>query len=476
MQRSLPIKILFAALILSLLLPQFVLNTGCANQIPPTGGARDSIPPMLISAKPADSSKNFLGKKIILEFNEFVTVENYSENLLISPTPKSLPGVEHKLRTITVTIKDTLEPNTTYTYDFGNAIKDINESNILKNFSYTFSTGDKLDDLQFTGKVLIAQSGLADSTLIAVLHRKGDDSAVRKEVPRYISRIDKEGNFLFKNLPAGTFYLYAFLDLGRQKRYSDSLFAFAESSIIISDSTKPVVLYAYTEIETRKPSSPSGSRTPPARGGNAATDKRLRLETSLQNGEQDLLKPFEVYFRTAPIKEFDSTKIIFTDEKLKPIANYRIIRDTSNTKLTIDYPWVENTGYTIIVDKDFAADTAGRKLLKSDTLEFRTRRQSEYGAIRLRFPNLDLSRNPVLQIVQNGVVITSHIFQSREYYVKLFIPGEYDMRILYDENKNGIWDRGQFFETPRKQPERVVPITRKLNVKANWDAEIDITL
>jgi hypothetical protein len=89
------------------------------------------------------------------------------------------------------------------------------------------------------------------------------------------------------------------------------------------------------------------------------------LETSLQAGEQDLLKPFEVYFRAAPIKEFDSTKIIFADEKLKPITNYRIIRDTSNTKLTFVYPWVENTAYVLIVDKDFASDTAGRKLLKN---------------------------------------------------------------------------------------------------------------
>ena len=471
MQRSLPIKILFAALFLSFLLPQLVLITGCANQIPPTGGFRDSLPPILISAKPADSSKNFTGKKIVFEFDEFVTVENSSQNLLVSPTSKIPPQVDSKLRTVTVTIKDTLEPNTTYTYDFGNAIKDINESNILKNFSYTFSTGNKLDDLQFTGKVLIAESGLADSTLTAVLYRKADDSAINKEDPRYITRIDKNGNFLFKNLPPGTFYVYAFE--GASRRYYKGLFAFADSPIIVSDSTQPVILYAYKEFEDPPPKKPPS--VPPARGGNAAADKRLRLETTLQNGEQDLLKPFEVYFRTAPIKEFDSTKIIFADEKLNPIPNYRIIRDTSNTKLTLNYPWVENTGYTIIVDKDFASDTAGRKLLKSDTLEFRTRKQSEYGSIRLRFPNIDLSKNPVLQIVQNGELKTSHVFTSRDYYVKLYIPGEYEMRILYDENKNGKWDRGQFFGT-RKQPEKVVPITRKLNVKANWDAEIDITL
>ena len=262
MQRSLPIKILFAALFLSFLLPQLVLNTGCANQIPPTGGFRDSLPPILISAKPADSSKNFTGKKIIFEFDEFVTVENAAMNLMVSPTPKVTPKVEHKLRTVTVTIIDTLEPNTTYTYDFGNAIKDINESNVLKNFTYTFSTGNTLDDLQFAGKVLIAESGLTDSTLIAVLYRKADDSVVSKENPRYITRIDKNGNFLFKNLPPGTFYVYAYN--GASKQYFKDLFAFADSPIIVSDSTPPVILYAYNEyVEPPKKTPPE---TPCPRG------------------------------------------------------------------------------------------------------------------------------------------------------------------------------------------------------------------
>ena len=412
----------------------------------------------------------------MLEFNEFVSVDNPTENLLISPLPKIFPQVDSKLRTVTITIKDTLEPNTTYTYDFGNAIKDINESNILKNFSYSFSTGSTIDHLQFTGKVLLAESGLPDSTLIAVLHRSGYDSAVAKERPRYVSRLDRDGNFHFKNLPAGTFYLYALKDEFSSKQYTaeSQLFAFADSPIVVNGNTSPVTLYAYVEKEEEKKVGAAGApRTPPSRG--ATADKRLRLETSLEANEQDLLKPFEVYFRAAPIKEFDSSKIIFTDEKFNPITNYRILRDTGNTKLIFQYPWTENTGYAIIVDKDFASDTAGRKLLKNDTLTFRTRKQSAYGAIRLRFPNLDLSRNPVLQIVQNGEVKTSHVFSNREYYVKLYVPGEYDMRILYDTNRNGVWDPGQFYGT-RRQPEKVVPVTRKLIVKANWDTEIDINL
>lgn len=475
MSKTLPIRFLGALCVIVLVGSQMFTITGCANQIPPTGGPRDSLPPILLTARPLDSSRNFIGKKIVLEFNEFVQLDNPFENLLVSPTPKLNPLVESKLRTVTVTIKDTLEANTTYTIDFGRTIKDINEGNVLNNFRYIFSTGNRIDQNELKGKVILAETGKPDSTLMATLYRKGEDSTVFYEKPRYISRLDSGGNFHFKNLPAGTFYLYAFKDEGKSNRYTSrqQLFAFADQPVYVGDSSSSIILYAFNEKEAPKPTAPP--RTPGRSTSNANADKRLRLETNLEGGEQDLLKPFEVYFRTAPLKEFDSTKIVFTDEKFNPLPNYKIIRDTNNAKLSIQYPWQENTGYAILVDKDFASDTLGRKLTKNDTLVFRTKREGAYGAVRLRFMNLDLSMNPVLQIVQNDAVVYSHVFTSREFYRKLFVPGEYEMRILFDDNKNGKWDPGNFFEG-RKQPEKVMAVTRKLNVKANWDSEIDINL
>lgn len=455
--------------------------TGCANIVPPLGGPKDSLPPALVMAKPGDSALRFEGKKITLVFDEFIQLDNVNENLIISPTPKLFPEVVAKLRTLTITIKDTLEPNTTYTYDFGNAIKDINENNVLQDFRYTFSTGPTLDNGTVTGNVLIAETGKPDSTLIAVLHRSAEDSAVRKEKPRYVARLNREGRFQFRNLPAGNFYLYVFKDEGGSRRYQSNtqLFGFADQPVTAGPTPEPVTLYAYSEKEEAKSSArttaarvPGGGRSPVPAGAN---DKKLRLETNLENGELDLLKQLEFYFKAAPLKELDTTKVLFADEKFMPIRNFKLIRDTSNSKLTLQYPWVENTPYYIIVDKDFATDTAGRKLLKNDTLAFRTRKTIFYGSVKLRFLNLDLGKNPVLQFVQNGAVVLSHVFTSREFNAKLFIPGEYELRLLYDDNKNGVWDPGQFFGK-RRQPEKVKPVDRKLIVKANWDNEIDITL
>lgn len=450
-------------------------GTGCANIIPPMGGPRDSLPPELAAVRPPDSSKNFTGKRITFEFNEFVQLDNIQQNLLVSPVPKINPVVESKLRTVTVTLKDTLEENTTYSINFGNAIKDVNEGNIYKNFTYLFTTGAALDSLRVTGKVIIAETGKSDSTLIVMLHTSTDDSAVIKQNPRYIARTDREGKFTFENLRPATYTIYALKDEGGQHKYlsKSQLFAFADSTVTTSANPKPVTLYAFTEKE-EEADKPKPAVTRPARG-NAQRDTRLHIETNIANNELDLLGNLEMTFKPAPLKYFDSAKVVFTNEQYQPLTGYRFERDTSNEKVTLVYNWAPGTTYNLIIDKDFAEDTLGDKIPRNDTITFTTRKERDYGELHLRLLNLDLTKNPVLQFVSNDQVKYARPLTSREYNEKLFQPGDYDLRIVYDENKNGIWDTGEFFGKHR-QPEKVVPLSRKLTVKANWDNVVDITL
>ncbi len=455
-------------------------GTGCANIIPPTGGPRDSLPPRLISSNPADSIANFKGKKISFVFNEYVQLENIQENLLVSPYPKINPTVQSKLREVTVTIRDTLEPNTTYAINFGNAIRDVNEGNPYKNFTYLFSTGNTLDSLQISGKVILAENGKTDSTLIAVLHTDFADSAV-KERPRYVTRVDANGIFTFRNLPPATYALYAFKDEGGSRRYTSAsqLFAFADTLVSSVAPPDSMVLFAYLEKDTVKEIRRQPPPRPAALKGNAAiADRLLRVLTSLTNNQLGLLASdtLQLRFPLAPLVRFDSTKMVFTNEKFEPITDYRIVRDTGNKQISIFYPWTENTGYNIILDKEFAEDSSGRKIPRTDTITFRTKKETEYGLVRIRFLNLNLGKNPVLQFVQNDDVVFAHVFnESREFYARLFNPGEYDLRILYDENKNGVWDPGNFFGE-HKQPEIAVPVSRKAVIKNNIDNEFDITL
>ncbi|MFT3826521.1 MAG: Ig-like domain-containing protein [Chitinophagaceae bacterium] len=476
-----PSNLLIILLLISAAAASITTTTGCANIIPPSGGPKDTLAPVLVSARPVDSARNFTGDKIVLTFDEYVqTLDNTTENVIFSPTPKREPIYESHLKTVTIRIKDTLQPNTTYSISFGNAIKDVNENNVLKNFSYVFSTGPAIDSLTLSGKVIVAETGKVDSTLIVGLYTNMDDSAVVKEKPRYITRVNREGSFTFHNLPQATFAIFAMKDEGSSKKYTSrtQLFGFSDSTVTSGVASTPTTLYVFVAKEDKQPLKSSiASAVPKPQGGkNAAADRRLRLSSNLTGTDLDLLSNFELSFSTAPYKYFDSTKVQFTTDKLEPIKGYHYERDTSNKKITLVYNWKPDTHYKLILDSTFAEDTLGHKLLRTDTIEIHTKKESEYAEVRLRFTNLDLSKNPVLQFVQSDKVMKSHVFTSKEFYAKLFVPGEYELRILFDENKNGIWDTGEYFTHPRVQPEKVIPVSRKINVKMNWENEIDITL
>ncbi len=459
-----------------------VLNTGCANIIPPAGGPRDSLPPVLLEADPADSSRNFKDNKITFTFDEFVEVQNVSENLLISPLPKNTPIVDYKLKTVTVKLKDSLEANTTYTFDFGNSIKDFAEGNVTKNFTYTFSTGPYIDSLQLTGNVVLAETGKIDTTLIVMLHTSPDDSVIIKEKPRYITKLDSKGGFTFNNLPPKTYYLYALKDEGGIRRYQSdkNLFAFADKPIQLQDTTAPVTLYAYARPAEKLSNLLTSTGAKPKPGSGA--EKRLRYQTNLNNGQQDLLGNFFISF-DQPLRTFDTTKIrLYTDSTFIPVEKYSFKKDSTNKKIDLintlsagQAGWKENTTYHIIFDKDFAEDSAGRKLLKTDTLSFKTKKLSDYGALKLKLRNLDMAKNPVLLFIQNENIFKSASLTGPDYSNTLFLPGEYELRILYDDNKNGTWDPGKFFGK-HQQPEIAKPIERKINVKPGWQNEFEIAL
>ncbi|SHF74448.1 Ig-like domain-containing protein [Flavisolibacter ginsengisoli] len=460
MRHVFPVAILFFVVVASL------FGGSCANIIPPQGGPRDSIPPELLSATPRDSTLNFRSDRITLTFNEYVDLQDVQNNLLFAPLFQNNPRVDVKGKTITIHFRDTLEPNTTYIFNFGNAIKDFNEGNVLKNYTYTFSTGPVLDSLELKGKVLLAQTGKTDSTLIVVLHKNLQDSAVMKQRPMYVTKVDASGNFRFHNLPQGTFAVYALSDAGTGRKYINKtqLFAFADSPVHTGAADTALTLYAYREVPVATPV----AANPLAR---ARAENRLIFTSDASAGQQDLNKDLLINFGTA-LKSFDSTKIaLTTDSSFNPVT-YTARLDSSAKVLTIHTPWKEATRYNLVLNKDFAVDSAGKKLLKTDTLTFLTKSQADYGNVSIRLRNIDLARNPVLLFVQNDQVMYSAPVKSGTFSKNSFVPGDYELRILYDINDNGKWDPGQFFGTKR-QPELVKPIEQKITIKPNWDNEFE---
>jgi hypothetical protein len=445
------------------------LGIGCAQIGSPTGGPRDSIPPVLVSAYPALKSTHFKDNKIVLTFNEYVDLQEIQTNVLVSPFPKINPNITFKLKTVTVKLKDTLKENTTYAINFGNAIRDNNEGNPFKNFTYVFSTGNTIDSLKLNGKVVLAETGKADSTISVVLYRIAHDTMVQTRKPDYLTKLDRDGNFTFTNLSEGHYKVYALKDGDGGKTYNSKIevFAFYDTEIFVADSTKPVNLFAYAEEKDKKP---AGTASTAAK---TAADKKLKYTTSLVSFQQDLLTNLDITFNR-PIKTWDSLKITLTDTTNKMIPKVLSSLDSTKKIITLKIPWTEETAYRLLINKEAVKDTLNNQLTKSDTIRFKSKSKSDYGSLLLRFSNLDTAQHIVIQFLRNEEVVKAVAVTASSWSDKLIEPGEYELRILYDSNRNGKWDPGSY--SKKRQPEKAITLDKKLTIKANWDNERDIKL
>jgi len=458
-----------------------VCISGCANIIPPGGGPRDSIPPHLLIAVPKDSAINVNTTRITLTFDEFIEVKDVQQNLIVSPFPKNTATVDYKLRNVSIRLRDSLEPNTTYSLNFGNSIRDVNEGNVFRNFTYVFSTGNHIDSNSFSGRVILAETGKIDTTLIVVLHRNLNDTAIMRSKPRYYARVDGKGRFTFNYLPKGEFGIFV-VPNDYSKKYDDStkMFAFLDKPVVVDGkdtSTSSLVLYAYEEFKRKEKKSNSGTSAQPKAGNNkqpVKEDKRLRYSIALDNGQQDILNDSLHITFSRPLKVLDTSKFLLCDTFYKRTPAYHIIMDSTATVVTIIHKWKPETPIRLVIAKSAAEDSAGVQLPKGDTLQFMSKREEDYGSVKIRFRNLDMSRKPVLQIVFSDQIIQSVPLITNDFTRKLFKPGDYELRILYDTNGNGKWDPGSFKK--RLQPERVDFIKQKLVVKPNWDSEPEIVL
>lgn len=200
------IKTYFLALLAGLII------YSCATPVAPTGGLKDEIPPVVLGYSPDNYSTSFEGNTFSVTFDEYVQLKDITQKLLISPPMDDAPKVKLKGKTMLVDILDTLQPNTTYSFYFANAIVDLHESNPLENFIYVFTTGEVLDSMQISGKLIDAYTLQPVSDAYVMLYNDMEDSIPIKEIPFYLSKTGKNGAFSLSNLAAQSYKLFALKD------------------------------------------------------------------------------------------------------------------------------------------------------------------------------------------------------------------------------------------------------------------------
>lgn len=226
---------------LFLLLMAGVLLYSCANIASPTGGAYDVEPPVVRRATPDFDALNSFPKKIEIEFDENIKIKTPNEKVIITPPQQNMPVIRSIGKKAVVELNDELLPNTTYTIDFTDAIVDNNEENPLENLVFSFSTGDQLDTLSISGKVLSA-SDLEPVTGIYVgIHSNMDDTVFTRLPFERISRTDSRGQFTVRGMAPGQYKLFALQDLNRDYKYDNPQEAVAFLDSVIIPSSVPAV-------------------------------------------------------------------------------------------------------------------------------------------------------------------------------------------------------------------------------------------
>ncbi len=228
-------KYLVGQLLVATTIAVYILSANsCANPgVGPTGGDRDTIPPIIISSSPQHLQTNFEGNEIILGFNEYIVAENLAANLVVSPPIAERPTVRIRGRNLIVRFDEDLIPGRTYSVDFQNEIKDFNEGNELEGLRMLFSTYDEIDTLRISGYLLDAFTLEPVKNAIATLYTFDQDTAFTSLRPDFIARADSEGFFMFDNLPEENFRLFGLVDSDRKLFFSkdNEKIAFTDSLI-----------------------------------------------------------------------------------------------------------------------------------------------------------------------------------------------------------------------------------------------------
>ncbi len=215
-----------------------IILVQCAKIGSPSGGPRDIAPPVLLKSKPLNKSTLFTGTQLEFTFDEFINSQGMSQELVISPPMEETPEIRMRGKTLVIEFLEDLRENTTYTLSFGETIKDLNEGNILRNFEFVFSTGEKLDSLGVLGMAVQAfnlELPETEDPIFVMLYEILSDSAPLLEIPDYVGKITPQGAFLINNMRPGTYRLFALQDLNRNYKYDvpEEMIGFIDTTLLL---------------------------------------------------------------------------------------------------------------------------------------------------------------------------------------------------------------------------------------------------
>jgi hypothetical protein len=262
------------------------MSWGCAQLGSPSGGPRDEDPPVILESEPPNYSTWFEADKIRITFDEYIVLDNVNQELIVSPPMEEKPEVKLRKKTLIIEFEEDLKPNTTYTFNFGSAIKDLHEGNVLLNYEYVFATGKELDSLSVRGTLTYAHDlSVPEEPISIMLYTDLRDSVPLTDIPLYVGRSDDSGVFSVNNLRADVYKVFALKD-GNNNFLFDlptEEIAFLDTSLIVNAEFARFLLEAEGRMDT-----PPEVRSNDSLGMDLAPDSLAMVADSLSDTGPDL--------------------------------------------------------------------------------------------------------------------------------------------------------------------------------------------
>ena len=518
-----------------------LLLSACARRGRPEGGPKDFDKPIMVRAVPEFMSLYFEEDEIKIYFDEYIKLKDVNSELIVSPPlkyPVEISPLGTSSKKITIKLRDTLQENATYTFNFAQSIIDNTEGNILDNFKYIFSTGDYIDSLIVAGPIKDAfELEMTESPTIMLypVDEAYTDSLIYNEKPTYVGRTIDSLNWEVTNIKEGTYRLVALNDIRKNYKYDprEDKIAFYEDFITIpGDSIFDLILFKEIlefELSSRPKDISKGyiilgfagdsrdvkirvlSETPPDFKDFYAKDvKTDTINYWFNNYDKDTL-----VMEVSKGKFIDSVKIVVNEEEIDTMkvafskTGTLHLRDTLKIGSSVPIMKIDTSKFHFM-DKDSAKVPFQLKLssnrsiidfhfekelqqkyelfiapggledifgIQNDSLtsKLRTGKTADYCSLFLTITNID--KFPVIIDLLNDkgeLVGNTYATEPREYEFRNLRPSRFMVRIIYDENGNRQWDTGSFLKN--LQPEKVYYIKNIIEAKANWEVNESLTI
>ncbi len=524
-----------------------LLLASCARVGSPVGGSKDSIPPKMIGSN-IDTTRVGVPrdiKKLRIDFDEYIQLKDVSRNLIISPPinyTKIIPSSTGN-RYLEIQWKDTLQANTTYNFNFGNSVVDLNESNALPYFNFAFSTGEKLDDLYISGSIIDALGNEKnpegkDKNLVVGLYQVKDTMNYRQK-PYYISKADPDGYFELNYLTPGKYKIVGFddensnsiYDIGKENvafqkeeidlstsisglklksfpskkavRYKEMTVSTGGVTMLFEGNPEKVVVKAVGDKPsdykvTHKSKSDSVKIWFDAAKENIGATVSENIRFSYDTGaKQDTMS----VFYKKPAKDEMTISNPFTN-KLAPETDFRFssnyiinkiqpenwklaadsiaqsftasISELDSTQVIVKSNFITGKKYQLTVPKNTLSSFYNRSS-ESVRFDFEVAKPEDFGSFAAHIINPPTQKFWIQLLNEKNETAYQQYTNSADVKFVNLKPGAYRLRILVDNNENGVWDSSDFENEVlgeeaylfRKSGDK--EIMSKINIRPMWE-------